>query len=265
MNNLKVIENELVPVYETSTGEKVVYGSELHEVLGVKSRYREWVDRRLNDIEALENEDFQGAEISAPSGQTRKDHIIKLDIAKEMAMLERNEKGKQVRRYFIQVEKKYKSAAFVAQELSPQLQMFSKIFESAARLEMKQKEHDQKLEQLDSKVDSIKEVVALRPNAWRKESGNIINKIAQSLGGFEHINIVRSESYKILEERMHVALNVRLANKKKTNALNGMCKSKIDKLNQLDVIADDPKLIEGYIAIIKEMAIKYGISAGEVA
>lgn len=258
MNNLKVIENELVPVYETSTGEKVVYGSELHEVLGVKSRYREWVDRRLNDIEALENEDFQGAEISAPSGQTRKDHIIKLDIAKEMAMLERNEKGKQVRRYFIQVEKKYKSAAFVAQELSPQLQLL-------INMEMKQKEHDQKLEQLDSKVDSIKEVVALRPNAWRKESGNIINKIAQSLGGFEHINIVRSESYKILEERMHVALNVRLANKKKTNALNGMCKSKIDKLNQLDVIADDPKLIEGYIAIIKEMAIKYGISAGEVA
>ena len=128
-----------------------------------------------------------------------------------------------------------------------------------------QKEHDQKLEQLDSKVDSIKEVVALRPNAWRKESGNIINKIAQSLGGFEHINVIRSESYKILEERMHVALNVRLANKKKTNALNGLCKSKIDKLNQLDVIADDPKLIEGYIAIIKEMAIKYGISTGEVA
>ena len=252
MNNLKVIENELVPVYETNIGEKVVYGSELHEVLGVKSRYREWVDRRLNDIEALENEDFQGAEISAPSGQTRKDHIIKLDTAKEMAMLERNEKGKQVRRYFIQVEKKHKSLALSAQSLSPQLQLL-------INMEMKQKEHDQKLEQLDSKVDSIKEVVALRPNAWRKESGNIINKIAQSLGGFEHINVIRSESYKILEERMHVALNVRLANKKKTNALNGLCKSKVDKMNQLDVIADDPKLIEGYIAIIKEMAINYGI------
>ena len=36
MNELKVIENELVPVYETSTGEKVVYGSELHEVLELK-------------------------------------------------------------------------------------------------------------------------------------------------------------------------------------------------------------------------------------
>lgn len=102
-NDLRVIENELVPVYETSTGEKVVYGSELYEVLGVKSRYREWIDRRLTDVDAVEYEDFEGAEISAPSGQLKKDHIIKLDTAKEMAMLERNEKGKQVRRYFIEV------------------------------------------------------------------------------------------------------------------------------------------------------------------
>lgn len=108
MKNLKVIENELVPVYETSIGEKVVYGSELHAVLGVKTLYKDWSTRRLNDIDAIENEDFQAAQICAPSGQTKKDHIIRLDIAKEMAMLERNDKGKQVRRYFIEIEKKYK-------------------------------------------------------------------------------------------------------------------------------------------------------------
>ncbi|MCR2047900.1 antA/AntB antirepressor family protein [Acetatifactor muris] len=114
MEELKVIENDLVPVYETNTGEKVVYGTELHTVLGVKSNYREWAKRRLKDIDALENEDFEGVEISTPSGQARKDHIIKLDIAKEMAMLERNEKGKQVRRYFIQVERKYKEVQRLA-------------------------------------------------------------------------------------------------------------------------------------------------------
>lgn len=259
MQNLTVIENELVPVYETSTGEKVVYGSELHTVLGAPSIYREWSKRRLTDIDAVENEDYTTVEIPTVSGGVpKKDHIIKLDTAKEMAMLERNEKGKQVRRYFIQVEKKYKDAKSSLADLSPQLQLL-------INMEMKQKEHDQKLEELDNKVDSIKEVVALRPNAWRKESSNIINKIAQKLGGYEHIKLIREESYRTLEERMHVALNIRLVNKKKTNALNGMCKSKLDKLNQLDVIADDPKLIEGYIAIIKEMAIKYGISVGEVA
>lgn len=109
MQNLTVIENELVPVYETSTGEKVVYGSELHEVLGVKSRYREWIDRRFSDIDAVETRIFKPPKFRHPSGQNKKDHIIKLDTAKEMAMLERNAKGKQVRRYFIQVEKKFKA------------------------------------------------------------------------------------------------------------------------------------------------------------
>ena len=108
MNNLKVIENDLVPVYETSTGEKVVYGTELHKVLEAKSKFADWVKNRLNDCEAAENEDFQTFSKNLEKGRPSIDYIIKLDTAKEMAMLERNEKGKQVRRYFIQVEKKYK-------------------------------------------------------------------------------------------------------------------------------------------------------------
>lgn len=146
----------------------------------------------------------------------------------------------------------------VSQELSPQLQLL-------INLELQQKEQAAKLERLDNKIDSIKEVVALNPNDWRKDSSKIINKIAQIMGGYEHIKIIRDESYKLLEQRMGVALNIRLTNKKKTMSLNGVCKSKIDKLNQLDVIADDKKLIEGYIAVIKDMAIKYGIADGEVA
>lgn len=110
MEHLNMIENELVPVYTTSTGEKVVYGTDLHRVLEVKSNYRDWIRNRLNDIDAVEGEDYEGAKILAPSGQTARDHIIRLDAAKEMAMLERNEKGKQLRRYFIQIEKKYKAS-----------------------------------------------------------------------------------------------------------------------------------------------------------
>lgn len=108
MEQLSMIENELVPVYITNTGEKVVYGTDLHRVLEVRSHYRDWIRNRLNDIDAVENEDYEGAKILAPSGQTAREHIIRLDAAKEMAMLERNEKGKQVRRYFIRIEKKYK-------------------------------------------------------------------------------------------------------------------------------------------------------------
>ena len=105
---LKILENRLVPVYQISTGEQVVYGTELHTVLEVKTAYKDWSIRRFNECDAIENGDFEAAQICAPSGQVKKEHIIKLDTAKEMAMLERNEIGKQVRKYFIEVEKKYK-------------------------------------------------------------------------------------------------------------------------------------------------------------
>ena len=108
MEELKLLENELVPVYITSTGEKVVYGTELHAALEVVTPYRIWSDRRFNECDAVENKDFEAVQICTPSGQSKRENIIKLDTAKEMAMLERNEIGKQVRKYFIQVEKKYK-------------------------------------------------------------------------------------------------------------------------------------------------------------
>ena len=253
MNELKVIENELVPVYETSTGEKVVYGSELHEVLRVKSRYREWIDRRLLDIDAVENEDFQAAEFSAPSGQTKKDHIIKLDAAKEMAMLERNEKGKQVRRYFIQVEKKYKAASLATQELSPQLQVM-------INLEIEQKRQAEKLEHVEERIESIREVVAIDTTSWREDTGRILRKIGMECGDSKSYQDVRGESYQLLEKRMGVNVKQRLTNKRRRMADEGVCKSRRDKLNYLDVIADDKKLIEGYTAIVKELAIKYGVA-----
>lgn len=112
MDNLKLIENKLVPVYTTSTGEKVVYGTELHGVLEIKSNYRDWSNRRFSEIEAVANEDYEEVSLKNErnqiGGRPSKEHIIKIDVAKEMAMLERNEKGKQVRRYFIEIEKKYK-------------------------------------------------------------------------------------------------------------------------------------------------------------
>lgn len=140
--------------------------------------------------------------------------------------------------------------------LSPELQLL-------INLELKQKEQDEKLSLIDDKVESIKGVVALNPNDWRKDTSNIVNKIALSMGGYEHVKAIRSESYKLLDERMGVSLSRRLTYKRQRVADEGVCKSKRDKLNQLDVIADDKKLIEGYLAIIKEMAIKYGVGVSQ--
>lgn len=108
MDELRLLENELVPVYVTSTGEKVVYGTELFECLGSKQEYSNWIKNRVKDCDATEEKDFTIILSKSTGGRPKQEYIIKLDTAKEMAMLERNDQGKRVRRYFIDVEKRYK-------------------------------------------------------------------------------------------------------------------------------------------------------------
>lgn len=106
-------------------------------------------------------------------------------------------------------------------------------------------------------IQSMRDVITLNPNSWRQDTTKLINAIALQLGGFDHIKDVREESYKLLNERFGVDVKTRLTNKRRRMADEGVCKSRRDKLTVLDVIADDKKLIEGYVAIVKEMAIKY--------
>ena len=145
MQELKVIENNLVPVYETSNGEKVVYGSELHEVLEVKSKFADWIKNRLNDCDAAEKEDFETFSKILEKGRPTVEYIVKLDTAKEMAMLERNDKGKQVRKYFIAVEKKYNNRMKVPMTIPEQIQL----------LAMGNVELNQKVDDLDRKIDRL--------------------------------------------------------------------------------------------------------------
>lgn len=187
-NELKVIENELIPVYETSTGEKVVYGTELHAVLEVKTPYKDWSIRRLKDCDAMEKEDFEAAQICAPSGQTMKEHIIKLDIAKEMAMLERNEKGKQVRRYFIQVEKKYKEKSTDLSDLSVELQAIIM--------------HDKKIQRIETRMDKLEYDIPLYGSEADELCNHVKRKGIEMLGGRE------SNSYKDTKIRSAVYTDI---------------------------------------------------------
>jgi hypothetical protein len=109
-------------------------------------------------------------------------------------------------------------------------------------------------------LQNIRDVIALDPISWREDTTKIINSIARKLGGNEHIRDVRREAYGLLDTRMGVDLQTRLTNKRRRMADEGVCKSTRDRLNQLDVISEDKKLIEGFVAIIiKQMAVKYGI------
>lgn len=147
--------------------------------------------------------------------------------------------------------------------LSPELQMFKAIFDSVAKTELKQKEQDKAIEAVNQKVDGIRDVVVLNPNSWREECRRLLAKVAQARGGGGAYHEVNAEVFQLVDERARVSLETRLTNKRRRMADEGVCKSKRDKLNKVDVIADDAKLIEIYIAIVKEMAVKYGVTIGK--
>jgi hypothetical protein len=147
--------------------------------------------------------------------------------------------------------------------LSPELQMFNKIFNSLATQELENKKIQTEMKQTRSEVQGIREIVALNPREWRKEVNTILNKIALKQGGYEQFSNIKNESYDLLELRANAKLKIRLVNKKKKMALEGVAKSRINKVSNLDVIDEDKRLLEIYLSVVKEMAIKYGIDFEE--
>lgn len=100
--------NELINVTLNENQEPVVSGRQLHEALGVNSRYTTWFDR-MKEYGFTEGQDFLPNLGKSTGGRQATDHVIKLDMAKEIAMIQRTERGKQVRQYFIQIEKDFNS------------------------------------------------------------------------------------------------------------------------------------------------------------
>jgi phage anti-repressor protein len=117
--NLKVLEQSIVPIYEGKSiqgdceTEQLVNARELYEFIESKQEFSNWIKARIVDVDAIENVDYATFDFfvkreDSNLGTKRTEYMLKIDIAKEMAMLERNPKGKMVRRYFIEAEKRFR-------------------------------------------------------------------------------------------------------------------------------------------------------------
>ena len=104
--------NQLIAITTNENDEQLVSGRELHKFLEVKTRYSIWFDR-MSEYGFTEDVDYIAVvqkRTTAQGNQTEYiDHAMKLDMAKEVSMIQRNEKGKQARQYFLEVEKAWNS------------------------------------------------------------------------------------------------------------------------------------------------------------
>ncbi|HSH24459.1 MAG TPA: Rha family transcriptional regulator [Massilibacterium sp.] len=144
-----------------------------------------------------------------------------------------------------------------------QLEILQASINQMVEQERKLTQHEERLSVVESKQENIKELLSLNSKEWRKQVNLLLNKIAKQRGGFDEHRLVRNESYQALEQRAKCDLKRRLENKKSRMLLNGESKSKTDKVNNLDVIEEDKRLTEIYLAIIKELAISYDVELAE--
>ena len=143
---------ELIKVTEEN-GEQLVSARDLHEFLESKQDFSDWIKSRIEKFKFIENEDYTiilgNSTKSTP--RPRKEYILKLDIAKELSMVENNEKGSQARRYFIEVEKKYK-ALKVPQSYAQALLEAGRLALELERVELENKVQKQLISEYEPKV-----------------------------------------------------------------------------------------------------------------
>lgn len=144
-------------------------------------------------------------------------------------------------------------------QLSPELQIINNMVKALAKQEIEQNQIKQELNNTKKEIADVRQVFALNPKNWRKEVNDLIVKISQTKNSLDAYRETRNESYKRLEDRARCNLDIRLENKRERMRKAGCSKSAINRVNKMDVIADDPRLIEIYLTIVKEMAIRHQI------
>lgn len=96
---------ELIKLTKNEQGIETVNARELHAFLEVKTRFNDWIANRISEFGFTENKDFVSLTENLVSGGKQNVFHISIDMAKELSMLERNDKGKQARLYFIECER----------------------------------------------------------------------------------------------------------------------------------------------------------------
>lgn len=141
---------ELIKITERD-GQRAVNARELHRFLESKQDFSNWIKKRIEKYGFIENQDFEvfNNSIENPKGgRPTIEYALSIDMAKELSMVENNERGRQARKYFIECEKVAKEQMYVP-----------KNFAEALRLAAEQQE---KIEEQQKAIQqSAKEIVAL--------------------------------------------------------------------------------------------------------
>ena len=113
-------------------------------------------------------------------------------------------------------------------------------------------------EEVDEKFEKLEVIYKVVNNSeWRENTDNLLKFTANSLGNIKCIGMLRREVYDLMEKRLGINFNDRIARKGKRMALEGVCKSKIDKVNPMTIITEDKRLIDSYVSAVRDVCASF--------
>ncbi len=161
MNGLIKITKSIINNAEINS----VNAREIHDYLEVKTHLSTWIQRAIEKYDFVENIDFSILKSGNPNGGISKiDYIVTLDMAKELAMLENNPKGKATRKYFIEVEKRQNKPL-----------TYEQIMQNALLLA------DKKVKELEHKIEVDKPKVSFASTVESSLNSVLIRQWAKSI------------------------------------------------------------------------------------
>lgn len=174
--------NELIKIEERN-GKQLVSGRELHQFLESAERFSKWWERMLS-YGFKENEDFTSVQKSTVVNNGAKkeigDYIMKLPMAKEISMIQRNEKGKQAREYFIKCEEAWNSPEMILARAS---QIQAKMLET----------YKDKVILLEKKIEEDKPKVIFAGAVETSKTSILIGELAK---------LIKQNGYDIGQKRL---------------------------------------------------------------
>ena len=190
MELIKIIERE---------GRQLVSGRELHEFLEIGTKYKDWF-RRMVEYGFEEEIDFIRVAQKRATNNLKNpvttviDHAISIDMAKEISMIQRTEKGKIARQYFINCEKKLKEV----KKLSP-MELMELQFKAL-------KEQKEKISQVENRVYKLEEDMPLFQIDCKEIQALVRKKGIEALGGYRSIayndNSLRGKVYSDIQQQI---------------------------------------------------------------
>ena len=207
--SLKLIEGEIVPIYENTKGDRLINARELHEKLNSKRQFANWIKQRIEHYKFAENQDFirfnnfvKGDE-KGFGNKSMIEYYLTIDMAKELCMVENHEIGRKIRKYFIEVEKRYRNILDTPQNIFDVMhQALNQIEANERRLELveiKSNNDEKEIEKILNKIDviiqknySLASDIAEQLKIYSENNlphSNFIGAIARQLGmkvGYKH-------------------------------------------------------------------------------